>query len=176
MSSTAGQTIELKRWEKLAAIAGMLGSEHDGERAAAARIATAELQALGLTWRDLVERAQRSTTKVGGAYTDPFQWRTSPQQNSYQNGAWQNADWAQRANAQAYNRTPPKPRTNTHRGIKLWDLVRYALARTEDLTAFETKFIEAKHAIGSRVNATEAEWRVLIQIAVKLGVPVKTEA
>lgn len=40
------------RLDKLARLCGMLGSEHPGERAAAALKASAELRRLGLTWRE----------------------------------------------------------------------------------------------------------------------------
>ena len=43
--------------DRLAKLCGMLGSAHDGERAAAAMKATAMLQSLGMTWRELVEAA-----------------------------------------------------------------------------------------------------------------------
>lgn len=40
---------------KLAKVCGLLGSDHDGERAAAAAAGTRLLRALGLTWGDLFE-------------------------------------------------------------------------------------------------------------------------
>jgi hypothetical protein len=43
--------------DKLAKVCGLLGSDHDGERSAAALRATAILRDAGWTWRDLVERA-----------------------------------------------------------------------------------------------------------------------
>lgn len=43
--------------ERLVRLAGMLGSDFEGERANAAALATRALQAHGLTWRELVERA-----------------------------------------------------------------------------------------------------------------------
>jgi hypothetical protein len=42
--------------ERLARIAGMLGSAHDGERAAAAKMASAMLKAMGLTWSEIIYR------------------------------------------------------------------------------------------------------------------------
>ncbi|MET4698375.1 hypothetical protein ABIE65_001392 [Constrictibacter sp. MBR-5] len=40
--------------QRLAKICGLLGSDHDGERASAARAATAILLAAGLTWEQLI--------------------------------------------------------------------------------------------------------------------------
>lgn len=39
---------------RLAKVCGLLGSDHDGERASAARAATAILLAAGLTWEQLI--------------------------------------------------------------------------------------------------------------------------
>ena len=43
--------------DKLAKVAGLLGSDHDGERAAAAYRATAIIREAGLTWRQVIEAA-----------------------------------------------------------------------------------------------------------------------
>jgi len=42
--------------ERVARIAGMLGSEHEGERATAAQIASNMLKAMGLTWSEVIRR------------------------------------------------------------------------------------------------------------------------
>lgn len=43
--------------ERLGKLLGMLGSEHEGERSAAAAAADRKLRELGLTWEQLVARA-----------------------------------------------------------------------------------------------------------------------
>ena len=43
--------------DKLAKVAGLLGSDHDGERSAAAFRATTLIREAGLTWRQLIEAA-----------------------------------------------------------------------------------------------------------------------
>jgi len=48
--------------ERLARIAGMLGSEHEGERATAARMASAMLKAMGLTWSEVIRRGLGAAT------------------------------------------------------------------------------------------------------------------
>ena len=40
--------------DRLSKLAGMLGSSHDGERAAAAMMATKLLEGVGVSWADLV--------------------------------------------------------------------------------------------------------------------------
>jgi hypothetical protein len=174
MSTQTGQDIDAKRWERLADLAGMLGSDHDGERATAAHMATVQLKSMGLTWRELVGRAQHPATKVGGSTGpahnpyNPFNWGPPPrpERPPPQQPQWGNAWRAQ---------TPPKQRWAKRHGIKLWDLARYAMTRLDDLTEWETNFIRAKEAIGAKVTGTEAEWRVLCQIAAKLGVAVSRD-
>lgn len=75
MSSIAGPH------RKLALLLGMLGSEHDGERATAARMASEEVKRLGLTWLQVAERA------VGVAAATNFPRPTPPpyRPSSYQN-------------------------------------------------------------------------------------------
>ena len=48
--------------ERLARIAGMLGSAHEGERAAAAQMASAMLRAMGLTWTEVINRGLGTAT------------------------------------------------------------------------------------------------------------------
>jgi hypothetical protein len=56
--------------EKLAAVLGMLGSDHDGERAAAALIASRIVREAGLSWRELlVETSSRD--EVGSTEQQP---------------------------------------------------------------------------------------------------------
>jgi hypothetical protein len=43
--------------DKLVKVLGMLGSDHDGEVAAAGRMAHAMLKAMGLTWGDVIKPA-----------------------------------------------------------------------------------------------------------------------
>ncbi len=45
--------------DRLAKVCGLLASNHDGERAAAAARASEMLRAAGWSWRDLVERGTR---------------------------------------------------------------------------------------------------------------------
>ena len=52
---------------RLAKVAGLLGSSHDGERSAAAYRATEILREHGLTWRELVELAAK-----GAAPAEPI--------------------------------------------------------------------------------------------------------
>lgn len=53
--------------ERLAKVAGLLASDHDGERSAAAYRATLILRESGWTWRELVERAAAPPCSCSGA-------------------------------------------------------------------------------------------------------------
>lgn len=52
----SGLPMPLPTVEKLAKICGLLGSDHDGERSAAAHQASLLLRRHGLTWREVIER------------------------------------------------------------------------------------------------------------------------
>ena len=60
-----------KTLNQLGAIAGMLGSDHAGERSAAAYQATKLLRRHGLTWREIIERALRDVEDD----EPPLSWR-----------------------------------------------------------------------------------------------------
>lgn len=63
---------------RLAKLAGMLGSEHDGERASAALLATKLLREKGLTWRDALDPAPKVVVREV----------TVPQRYRYPRSAW----------------------------------------------------------------------------------------
>lgn len=62
--------------DRLAKIAGMFGSEHEGERAAAAAKADALVRKLGLTWQDLISARSEGQQDVASA---PPSWRQMAQ-------------------------------------------------------------------------------------------------
>jgi hypothetical protein len=137
--------------KRLIAIAGMLGSDHDGERANAARLATLELRRLGLTWAELIGRAFQ-------ALTAPARQEPLP---GFQEG-WE----PQRQPPRSY----PGKRSASKEGIKLWEFVRYASLRPQQMTSWEAGFVKGFLEIGPKATATEAQWRILLQIAEKLNV------
>ena len=60
-------------------VCGMLGSDFDGERAAAALMATKMLRSAGMTWAELLthvgNRANDAATEVGGKTSKDNGWR-----------------------------------------------------------------------------------------------------
>ena len=83
--------------DRLAKVAGLLGSSHDGERSAAAYRATEILRELGLTWRELVERAcaeppQARIEPPEEEGSDlPMHWRLAA--HACLRAAWALSDW-----------------------------------------------------------------------------------
>jgi len=57
---TMNARLDTRTAERLAKICGMLGSNHEGERASAASLADKFVRDLGLTWRDIIFRQTNS--------------------------------------------------------------------------------------------------------------------
>ncbi len=149
VSSTDGQ------WRRLAALAGMLGSEHDGERANAARLATQELRRLGLTWSELIARAfSLVKVKPQAKPKDGDYWA---QQNEFQ--------WEEEARKP---RQSPGQRSSRRGNINLWDWVVQANQRREQLSNWDVRFVQTFLDIGPKCQATEAQWRQVERISEKL--------
>ena len=53
-----GKILNPQLAEKLVRILGMLGSDHDGERANAAALASRMVRKLGITWADLISKPE----------------------------------------------------------------------------------------------------------------------
>jgi hypothetical protein len=136
--------------KRLAAIAGMLGSEHDGERANAARLASLELKRLGVTWRQVIERA---FTLVKPA---PGYRREEASQPFWQGG-----------NQRQYSR--PAPYATEKNGVALWDVITMADENRELLNDWECKFIDSFLNVGRGKGASPNQWVIIEQIAAKIG-------
>jgi hypothetical protein len=61
--------------ERLAKLLGMLGSDHEGERANAATIADRMLRERGLTWRDILPDQPAGPTQPPATKRAPRNWR-----------------------------------------------------------------------------------------------------
>lgn len=145
MSSQDGHKRAVQR---LIAIAGMLGSDHDGERANAARLATIDLRQLGLTWRELIELAFKAIART----------ETTHETNASQD------DWEPRERSSHR----PGRRTGHKDGVGLWAFVRHASLHRQDLSPWDIGFLETFLAIGPKCTATEAQWTQIRRIADKL--------
>jgi len=70
--------VEQENAHRLAKLCGMLGSSHDGERAAAALKATEFLKAHNLTWHDFVVRLAGTSGATKGDDRKPQHWSEGP--------------------------------------------------------------------------------------------------
>lgn len=138
MSSSDGH------WRRLAALAGMLGSDHEGERANAARLATLELRRLGLNWAELIARAFRVLEK-------PIREESSHYRDERR------------------ERATPGRRTSHKDGVNLWEFVRQASLQRQDLSDWDISFLNTFLVIGPKCAATEAQWTQVKRIAAKLA-------
>jgi hypothetical protein len=151
VSSTAGPDSV----RRLAAIAGMLGSEHEGERANAARLATLELRRLGLTWAQVVERA----FSYRPAQPEWEQPRASQAQYGRAEAAWSQG-------RRQYSRGMPYMAEMD--GVTVRDIIAVADENRSELNAWECKFVDSFLHSG-RQEASPNQWVILQQIAAKLG-------
>jgi hypothetical protein len=177
VSSQDGQAVTVKR---LSAIAGMLGSDHDGERANAARLATIELRRLGLTWAELIARAFTRPKPEPRKPEPPPRNPYGPYgyQNGFQEG-WeprQRPDWMQEAQRrrqeqEASQRPNPGQRWHERDGYRVWDIICAAELRwhSDDLIQWDKNFLTTFKNYGPTARATAAQWDQLIRIAKKLG-------
>jgi hypothetical protein len=192
---------------RLLSIIGMLGSDQPGEVVNAAKLAGAILKGMGLTWGDLVDKANLDGERVQpSSYAQEYAKaqaaaaqanREEMQKHAAQRKAaeqermaeylrqqkQQTADflrgWEQNQGGVANNPyARPKPsrqanyseRSAKKHGIRLWDLIRYAMSRIDELDSWETSFVRTLHNFGPNVAATEAQWRSAMAISRKLNV------
>jgi hypothetical protein len=151
--------------ERLARIAGMLGSAHEGERAAAAKMASTMLKALGLTWSEIIyrglgapnsRRAHQSTTNEA----------QSPSSDQGSSQSWRHQarhdDWGTR-----------KRRVREHKGVPAWKWVDELLKHEGRLGSWDRQFLKCLRDLGKTARKdlalTAAQWSYVESIAKRLG-------
>ena len=97
--------------ERLARIAGMLGSAHEGERATPAQMASAILKAMGLTWTEVINRGLGTCSQAhqGQAPQNDTQSTTSNQGYS--------ESWGHQARRDDRGAREGRARTSEHKGV-----------------------------------------------------------
>jgi hypothetical protein len=150
MSSSEGQRDVVR----LSRLAGMLGSNAEGERASAARLATLQLQRMGLTWAELILRAFRSAPEPEPKpkAEDPYRYSWEPPQD------------------REYTQSR---RTSIKDGLPLWKFVAFASARMDRLSSWDRNFVSTFLHFGPRCSASEAQWAQVFRICKTLGVDVE---
>jgi hypothetical protein len=155
--------------ERLARIAGMLGSAHAGERAAAAQMASAMLNAMGLTWNEIIYRGLGATTSrrthQGHAPANETQSPSSDQRYSESS-----RHQARRDDRGARER---RARTREHKGLPAWKWVDELSKHEGRLGTWDRQFLLCLRDLGKRAREdlalTAAQWSYLESIAKRIG-------
>jgi hypothetical protein len=146
----------------------MLGSAHEGERAAAAQLASAMLKAMGLTWTEVINRglgaATSHRTHQGHA---PVNETRAPSSDRGYSGSWgHNArrdDWGARKQ---------RARTRERNGVPAWKWVDELLKHEEHLSGWDRKFLQCLRGLGKihkDLALTTAQWGCIESIAERIG-------
>ena len=155
--------------ERLARIAGMLGSEHEGERATAAQMASATLKAMGLTWSEVIRRglsaAASPQAHQGHAPANETQAPNSDQGYSQ--------SWGHQARRDDRGAREWRVRTRERNGVPAWKWVNELLKHEGRLSDWDRQFLQCLRDMGkmTRKNLilTTAQWRYVDSIAERIG-------
>lgn len=166
----------------------MLGSDYDGERASAARLATIELKRLGLTWIELIKRAfqnppahepkreqqQAAWYQQAAAAATAAQAR---QQRFWEEQLRKAREETQRVREQMYAAAQERMAeqearapiwTGTYQGIRLWEALQEINEHRDELNDFELRFVDSMLQYGQRVKGSEAQWGVIMRTLARL--------
>jgi hypothetical protein len=133
--------------DRLKKLARMLEGEHEGEVVNAARLITRILREDKLDFSDLVERAFAAPNSTSGRPSAPEPSTTY-------------TDYGRPASAKRYA---------TWKGVKAWDLIKFAQAQGGRANNFEQNYLASLSAFGPRVALTEKQWIVLWRIGINVG-------
>jgi hypothetical protein len=150
--------------ERLARIAGMLGSAHEGERATAAEMASAMLKAMGLTWSEVIRRGLSAATSdqahqrhAPANETHPTSDRGSSGSRGHQarGGDWGSRDW--------------RARTRERNGVPAWKWVDALWKQEGRLTDWDRQYLRCLRGLGKNLTLTTAQWSCIESIADSIG-------
>ena len=145
--------------DKLARVCEMMTSNHESERAVAARMATGILRDLDLTWTQLIHRA------LGPAHTFSSQ-QYDQEQSDRSQPTYPRPDFGK-------NRTDAA-RTTTRNGVSVDQWLRELIKREEQLNSWERKFIRALMSFSPNITLTQSQWRQLENAAERIGLRMET--
>jgi hypothetical protein len=154
--------------EKLARIAGMLGSVHEGERATAAQIATAMLKAMGLTWSEIINRA------LGDASSRQPHQGHPPANETRAPGSHRgsSASWGHQARRDDRGARDWRARTRKRKGVPAWKWVDGLLKHAGRLSDWDRQFLRCLRGLGGackNLTLTTAQWSHVESIADSIG-------
>jgi len=152
--------------ERLARIAGMLGSAHEGERATAAQMASAMLEAMGLTWSEVIKRGLGAATprQAHGGHAPANETRAPSSNQGY------SESWGHQARRGARER---RARTRERNGVPAWKWVDELLKHEARLNGWDRQFLQCLRGLCKMapkdLALTTAQWRCVESIAEKIG-------
>jgi hypothetical protein len=153
--------------ERLARIAGMLGSGHEGERAAAAKMASAMLKAMGLTWSEIIYRGLSavSSRRAHQGHAPANETRSPSSDQGYSESG--------RHQARRDDRGARRVRTREHKGVPAWKWVDELLKHEKRLGSWDRQFLQCLRDLGKRAREdlalTTAQWSYVESIAERTG-------
>lgn len=142
--------------ERLIKVVGLLASNHDGERASAARMASDLLRAYNLTWEDVFRSAFGADRPMAKNLHAKEEQRTE-EETSYMRDRWRRH---QQAN----------PRYKSMNGTNAADILRALKIMPRGLTDWDRDFVDQVIRKGGAKNGlTEKQWVVIFDLANKAG-------
>jgi hypothetical protein len=154
--------------ERLARIAGMLGSAHEGERATAAQMASAMLKAMGLTWTEVINRGLGAAIRQADQAHAPANETQAPSSDQGYSGSWgyqaRRDDWGARTR---------HARTRERNGVPAWKWVNGLLKQEWRLSDWDRQFLQCLRDLGKTARKdlalTAAQWSCVEAIAETIG-------
>jgi hypothetical protein len=146
----------------------MLGSAHEGERAAAAQMASVMLKAMGLTWTEVIYRG------LGAASSRQAQQGHAPPNETQAPSSRQSSSeyWRHQARRDDRSARERRRRTREHKGLPACKWVDELLKHEARLGSWDRQFLHCLRELGKTFREdqalTTAQWSCLEAIAKKV--------
>ena len=165
---------------RMAKFCGMLGSEHDGERANAAKMATSLLLGAGMTWSQFLAQKGHQpadTRRLAEAERMVAFYRAALElERARTTRLCEDLERAKKQTRELQVQAPiPTDRTTERWGMKISDImakIQYADVHKMMLTDWERSFLAS---LVPRSGLTERQWWVIEKMALKAGVIRRTK-
>jgi len=155
--------------ERLARIAGMLGSAHEGERATAAQMASAILKAMGLTWAEVINRGLSAATcrQADQAHAPAKETQAPSSDQGYSKSGGHQARRDDRGAREQ------RARTRKRNGVPAWKWVDELSKHEGRLASWDRQFLQCLRDLGKTarkdLTLTTAQWSCVEAIAETIG-------
>jgi len=151
--------------ERLARIAGMLGSAHEGERATAAQMASVMLKEMGLTWGEVITRG------LGAAISRQAHQGPAPAHERQAASADRGYSETRGHQARRDDRGARewRARTRERNGVPAWKWVNELSKHQACLSDWDRQFLLCLRGLGKNLVLTTAQWGCVESIAERIG-------